>query len=205
MRAGSFGDTACFSFHARKIVTCGEGGVVVSDKEGLMEKVRFLTCFGGRKVINKHTNTLEFTDLGFNYRLSDIAAAVGIQQMKKLDSFISLRRELADHYTRELKGVEGILPPYVDSNARHVFQSFVCLVDDDVDRDSLIHSLREVGVESQIGTYACHTQPVYKSDAVCPNSKRLFEKSIALPMYSQLTFRDVDFIVDKINVILNGV
>lgn len=201
-QAGSVGALGCYSFHARKGVTTGEGGMVVTNDEGLGEKVRRLSVFG---LLHRPSpsnmdefNVPEFVDLGYNYKMSDIAAAVGVAQMAKFDRIIDRKLALAKVYQSELEAIDDISPPYIDSRCGHIFQSYVSLVSPTINRNRLIKRLFERGIQCQIGTYACHVQPVYSSKDRCPNSKALFERTLSLPFYPDLSESDISSICAEI-------
>jgi dTDP-4-amino-4,6-dideoxygalactose transaminase len=200
---GSLGDTACFSFHARKNITTGEGGAVTTRNKKVADKIRMLSCFGA-KTNKKYANTPRFVELGFNFKLSDISAAIGIEQLKKVEWIIRKRRVLADYYRERLSEFNGVTPPFVGEGVTHVYQSFVCVLNKKINRDKVIHLLKKDGIETQIGTYSCHIQPVYNSNDVCPNSMELFRRSIALPLYYDMAFEDVDFVVNRLKRVLDA-
>lgn len=193
-----YGDTVCFSFHARKGITTGEGGMVVTNDARIAENVRKLSTFGmtsdawDREKDNSFSIP-RFTHLGYNYKMSDITAAVGIAQLRKLDDIIKRKRELARYWTRRLEEIDFILSPYVDNE--HVYQSYVITLDEDIDRNKLVEWLRTKGVGCQIGTYASHIQPVYQSEYNCPVSFDIYNQAIALPMYYELEEEDIDKVI----------
>lgn len=194
--AGTIGDVGCFSFHARKGITTGEGGMLVTDQDDIAEKARHLAVFGmttawDREKGGKFTIP-EFTDLGYNYKMSDITAAVGVAQMRRLDTFTERRRELAHTWDTHLDGIDGITKPFVDPNVEPVYQSYVALVDPGVDRDRLIETLMIEGIQTQIGTYASHIQPVYRSRNQCDRSLDVYHRAIALPLYVTLRKDEID-------------
>jgi dTDP-4-amino-4,6-dideoxygalactose transaminase len=194
--AGTIGDIGCFSFHARKGITTGEGGMVVTDNQDLADKIRKLSVFGmvsawdreksGRVVIP------EFTELGYNYKMSDINAAIGIAQLRKLDKIIEKKRMLATYWDEILEPIDLIEAPYISRNRTHVYQSYVALVDTCVKRNSVIERLMAKGIQTQIGTYASHIQPVYSSSHTCLNSLEIFNRSLALPLYYTLEKEDIE-------------
>jgi len=152
----------------------------------------------------KNTTLSRFVELGYNYKLSDISAAIGIEQLKRIKQIIQKRRMLADYYSKRLSELADITPPFVGAGAVHVYQSYVCVLNKKIDRDKVIHLLKKEGVGTQIGTYSCHVQPVYNSDDICPNSLELFRRSIALPLYYDMVFEDVDYVVNKLERVLDG-
>lgn len=199
---GSFGDVGVFSLHARKGVTSGEGGVVVTDDEQLAARVRSASCFGQRSAyVRQGADRLEipqFADIGWNYKLSDVLAAIGEVQLEKLDEFMLRRRALADRYAHLLGGVPGVSAPVVPADRRATWQTYAVTVDAGVDRDDLVLGLREQGIGSQIGTYALHREPVYDAPADCPVSADIFSRHLALPMYADLSDADQDRVVETL-------
>jgi dTDP-4-amino-4,6-dideoxygalactose transaminase len=143
-------------------------------------------------------NVPEFVDLGYNYKMSDIAAAIGVAQMRKLDEIIERKKRLARLFREELEGCPGISPPFEDERCDHIFQSYVSVVDENINRNKLIVRLLQKGIQTQIGTYACHVQPLYKSKDSCPVSKGLFARTLALPFYPSMLPEDVPIIVNAI-------
>jgi len=196
--AGTIGDIGCFSFHARKGITTGEGGMVVTNNEKLASKIRNLSVFGMTSAWDKERSDKfiipEFVDIGYNYKMSDITAAVGVAQLRKLDRIIERKRKLAKYWDEKLQGMEFIEPPYCSEDVRYVYQSYVALVDKRINRNKLIEILMKKGIQTQIGTYASHIQPVYNSTDKCPNSLDIFNRSLALPMYYTLREEDIDIV-----------
>ena len=207
--AGSIGDVGCVSFHARKGITSGEGGIVTTNDEKVAETVRSLSCFGVESAHSRadEFHIPEFTKLGYNYKLSDIAAAIALIQLKRAENFIKKRNELANYYNEKLKGMELVKAPAVEEFNRHVYQTYAVMLDRKVDRNKTIVELKKKGIQAQIGTYALHPQPVYKDITNCnendfPSSKSAFEQSLALPMFHELTFEEIDYVVSALKEIL---
>ena len=194
--AGTIGDIGCFSFHARKGITTGEGGMIVTDNKNLAEKIRNLSVFGMTSAWDREKSDKfiipEFTEVGYNYKMSDIIAAVGVAQLGKLDKIIERKRELAKYWDEKLREIDFIETPYVSEDVKHIYQSYVALVDRHINRNKLIVTLMKRGIQTQIGTYASHIQPVYNSNQKCPNSLEIFNRSLALPMYYMLEEKDID-------------
>jgi len=194
---GSFGEMGCFSFHPRKAITTGEGGMITTNSDVFAERIRLLRNHGGVQSEGRFT----FEAAGYNYRMSDIQAAVGIAQMRKLDAIIKRKRELAAEYYERLRGFEEVEVPFEPSWGGHIFQSFVVLTDDQIDRDAVIRNMKELGIETTLGTYALHCQPFfiktydYGLDEL-PNSYRAFKQSLTLPLYYEMNVRDIDRVVE---------
>lgn len=204
--AGTIGDIGCFSFHARKGITTGEGGMAVTNDKNLAEKMRHLSVFGMTSAwVREKSDEFvvpKFTEAGYNYKMSDITAAVGVAQIRKLEKIIDRKKELAKYWNEKLNEIEYIESPYVNNNVKHVYQSYVSLVDKRINRNKIIESLMKKDVQTQIGTYASHIQPVYNSTDKCSNSLEIFERSLALPMYFMLQEDDIDMVAKHLKTAL---
>jgi dTDP-4-amino-4,6-dideoxygalactose transaminase len=194
---------ACFSLHGRKGITCGEGGVVTTDDSAIADRVRKLSCFGMESAFARQQSTElpipVFDDLGYNYKLSDILAAIAFVQLQRLDELLARRRHAAARYTDALQSIDYVIAPAQIADREHVFQSYAVTVEAPLVRDRVALALRDRGVGCNIGTYASHVQPIYArgdgTPAPCPVSARLFGQHLALPMHAELTDRDVDHVV----------
>lgn len=204
--AGTIGDLGCFSFHARKGITTGEGGMVTTNDLGYAEKVRHLSVFGMTAAWDREKSDRlvipEFTDVGYNYKMSDITAAVGVAQMRRLESIVKRKQELAKYWDEKLDYLELIESPTVAKCARHVYQSYVALVDERINRNRLIERLMKEGIQTQIGTYSCHIQPVYRSKVKCPRSLDVYNRALALPMYFGLREEDIDIAAETLHKVI---
>ncbi len=193
---GTIGEMGCYSFHPRKAITTGEGGMIVTDNDRLAETISILRSHGGVR----GDYYFSYKDAGFNYRLSDIQGAMGVAQMEKLDWILSRKRELANLLRQKLSHVEHISTPIEPLWGGHVYQSFVVMVDETIDRNRLIGKTRENGIETTLGTYAVHAQPFFEKHygykaGQLPNSYQAFNKSLTLPLYPQMNETDLDTIV----------
>ncbi|MEO5843159.1 MAG: DegT/DnrJ/EryC1/StrS family aminotransferase [Acidimicrobiales bacterium] len=200
---GSFGHAACFSLHGRKGITCGEGGVVTTDDRSIADRVRKLSCFGMESAFSRqHSAQLPipiFDDLGYNYKLSDILAAIALVQLQRLDELLAKRRHVATRYSAGLRSIALVESPAEPTDRQQVFQSYAVTIGGPVSRDKVALALRDRGIGCNIGTYASHLQPIYASSGVapvrCPTSARLFRQHLALPMHAELSDDDVDHVV----------
>jgi dTDP-4-amino-4,6-dideoxygalactose transaminase len=203
---GAIGNLGCFSFHPRKVITTGEGGMITTDDELLAEKIRLLRNHGGIRQDGRS----KFMAAGYNYRLSDIQGAVGVAQMRKLEGMISQRRKLAQLLTERLADLGETRPPYEPNGFYHIYQSYVVLLDDGIDRESVINAFEERHIETTLGTYALHTQPFFQSqygylDNSLPNSYRAYKQTIALPFYVQMTEDDIGHLSSTLTDIVRKV
>jgi dTDP-4-amino-4,6-dideoxygalactose transaminase len=197
---------ASFSFHARKVVSTGEGGMVATHDDGLAEKLRSLRNHGGRAAAEPEIDMPAFDLLGFNYRMTDIQAAAGIVQLSKLDSFIEQRARWAGMYAEGLTGVKWLEPPYVPQGYRHVWQAYVCRVRPKValkSRKEIMRSLAQAGIQTRAGTHAIHLSGFYREqfgyqETDCPVSRDLDRQTLALPMHNRLTEHDVRYVIETL-------
>lgn len=204
-QAGNFGDITAISFHARKNVTSGEGGMVITNNDEYAATARALSCFGMESAFARQNEFAipVFASLGYNYKLSDINAAVAVEQLKKYPELLENRFKLVEEYNRQLSGIEYIKTPFVHSRAKHVYQTYAVLLDEKINRNKVIFQLKEAGIQAQIGTYSSFVQPIYKSEDICPNSLRLFNSTLALPLHNELTFEDISFVTRTLLEIIN--
>lgn len=191
-QAGSLGTAGVFSFHPRKIITTGEGGLVTTSDEAIADRIRVLRTHGSVR----GSHYMSFVDAGYNYRLSDVLGAIGIAQMARLDYIVERRQELGSLYAAELEEVAGVTAPTVPAGTRHAFQSYVVLLDERIDRNAVIDAMREQGIETTLGTYSMHLQPYFSErfgieDEALPNATRAHNSALTLPLYPQLTDDEV--------------
>jgi perosamine synthetase len=185
--AGTLGTAGVFSFHPRKIITTGEGGLISTSDPELAQRIAVLRSHGAIR----GSHYMSFIDAGFNYRLSDVHAAIGIGQMGKLEHILQRRRALADVYDGLLADVPGVTAPSAPEGDVHSYQSYVVLLDADVDRDAVIDRMKEADIETTLGTYSMHLQPYFRerfgiADEELPASTRAHWSALTLPLYPQL-------------------
>jgi perosamine synthetase len=200
--AGSLADAGCFSFHGRKGITSGEGGALTTNDPDLDAHARKLHAFGIESALSRAASddlpVPEFDELGYNYKLSDIAAAMMLVQLGRLPELIKARQTVADGYAERLAGAELITLPVTAPDRVHVWQSYVLTLDPLVNRGAVAHSLRSAGVQCTFGTYASHVQPLYGPSPACPVSADLFGRHLAIPMHANLSTDQVDRVADAV-------
>ena len=200
-KTGTIADLTCFSFHPRKIITTGEGGMITTNNEELAAEIRSLKMFG-LKTTSKGS---EFVTIGTNSKLSDIHAAIGVAQMDKINEIIDKRIELANNYTNLLEETSFIKPPMKDKRAKHLYQTYAAYIEIPGTRDLIIHRLKKENIETQIGTYALHLQPAFKNSKKIGNlttSEKLYRNLLALPLFHSMTLIDQEHIIKKIKKII---
>jgi len=186
---GSLADITCFSFHPRKIITTGEGGMITTNDKQIAEKLRSYKLFG--------KNSSGFMNMGTNYKLSDLLSAIGLIQMKKIEKMIKQRRYIAKIYDELLSKIDFIEVQKPTSNSRYTRQSYVCYLTKPKLRDKIIKKLARKNIESQIGTYALHCLPAFRKCnriGKLKNSEFLYKNSITLPLHEELSQNDQVFI-----------
>lgn len=201
-KTGSLGDLGCWSFYANKIIMTGEGGMITTNNETLAEKARYYKdlCF----LKNKR---FWHKDIGFNYRMTNLQAAIGVAQMEYADELVELRRKNAYSYNKlitELSEIHSglILPPEKDY-AKNVYWMYSILVAKEfgISRDELRVALRKKGIETRRFFYPLHTQPIYRDrddSQNYPVAETLSETGINLPSSSGLQENDIAFVVQTI-------
>src|SRR5262245_21464186 len=169
--AGSLGAAGAFSFHPRKSITTGEGGMVTTDDKDLGERVNMLRNHGASiSEEQRHAGPrpyllADFNLMGFNYRMTDLQGAVGLVQLGKLDHFIAERQRWADFHRRELSETAWLRTPSAPEGCRHGWQAFVCYVDQrkaPMPRNAIMERLQERGVSTRPGTHAVHMLGFYR-------------------------------------------
>lgn len=199
-KAGTFGNASCFSFHPRKILATGEGGMLVTDDDDLAERARVLKNHGITKAPNSRPR---FVKAGYNFRLNDIASAIGLVQLKKVPVFIRERARLARRYADLLAAEKQVETPYVASGNNHTYQTYCIKIKKEKVRDRLIVDLAAKGIETQIGTYALHLQPVYEENKETKGeslsvSEAAFSNTLSLPMYNGLTEKEQEYVCENL-------
>ncbi len=206
--AGALAPVACLSFHGRKGITCGEGGALLTADPALAADVRLRSSFGIGSIFDKARviglPIPEFTDIGYNYKLSDIAAAILQVQLGRIGELLDRRRTVAAHYAELLEDEELLTLPHVPGDRTHAWQSYLVKVDPSVDRAAVAADLRAHGIGCGHGTWASHLQPVYEAKQSCPVSADLFQRHLAIPMHAELTLPQTERVVSTLRSALRG-
>jgi len=197
-KVGSFSDISCFSFYGNKIITTGEGGMCLTNDERLAEKMKILRDHG-MKPDRKYWHEV----IGFNYRMTNLQAALGVAQLEKMEKFVQKKIEIAETYNSLLKNVDGMTLPPKMPWARNVYWLYSILVDKSsygLDRDELIVKLLERGIETRRFFYPLHIMPPYRTYAHGEYSvaENLSSKGLNLPSSVKLSYEEIYEIVDLI-------
>jgi perosamine synthetase len=217
---GTIGEMGCFSFHPRKAITTGEGGMIITNQENYHKIVRILRNHGGgmsdfEKLDQKYTFLLsEYKHLGYNYRMTDIQGALGVTQMQKAGFILEKRKEKATYYIEKLKNLSWLRLPQTPIYSNHAYQAFVCLFEPEKisintienlhkKRNDLMFALEENGVVTRQGTHAITAQQFYQQKYTIKNldfpqayiADRL---TIALPLYPTMTTEEQDYVINTL-------
>lgn len=212
--AGGLGDVGCFSFHPRKSITTGEGGMLTTDDDALAERAVRLRNHGAsvpeeaRHAGPRPWLLPAFEELGFNYRMTDVQAAIGKVQLSKLDGFVAERERWARWYLDELAAVPWLEGPAVPNECSHAWQAFVTVIAGDapLERDELMQRLHEAGVSTRPGTHAISRLGYYRErfdlrPGGYPVAEMLHERSLALPLHNRMSAADYHYVVEQLKAI----
>jgi dTDP-4-amino-4,6-dideoxygalactose transaminase len=209
--AGSLGDMAAFSFHPRKSITTGEGGMVTTNDKELNRLSDIMRNHGAEISEEARHNSSkpyllpDFKMLGFNYRMTDLQAAVGLVQLSKLQYFIKERQAWAEYYTEQLKSIEWLRPQEVSKDiTQHAWQAYVCYVDPHkapMPRNDIMDIMQQKGIATRPGTHAVHMLTFYKEkygikDDDFPGAKACDQNTMAIPLHNKMTKEDFDYVIE---------
>ena len=208
------GRIVALSFHPRKLLTTGEGGMVLTQDAALAARLRRLREHGMAVTAHeRHTSRSvvveSYDELGFNYRMTDLQAAVGLVQLGKLDAMVAERRSLAERYRAALEDVPGVFPPADPPYGTTNYQSYVVRLDDDlpVDRDAVMQQLLDEGIASRRGIMAAHLEPACRDlpAAELPVTERLTRHSLILPLFHGMDMAQVEQVAEALARCVEGV
>jgi UDP-4-amino-4,6-dideoxy-N-acetyl-beta-L-altrosamine transaminase len=200
---GNFADLTIFSFHPVKHIACGEGGMITTSNEELYNRLKKLRTHGITKnpdeLLEKHGEWYyEMVDLGYNYRMTDIQAALGVSQLKRAKQSIDKRNTIAQKYNQAFAGY-NIITPKVSKSVRHAYHLYVVLVQD---RKGLFNYLRKNNIFAQVHYIPVHLQPYYRNfgwkKGDFPVAEEYYSKCLSLPMYPTLTEEEQNFVIEKV-------
>lgn len=203
-KVGTFGDAAVLSFCANKIITTGEGGAVITKSKEAYGKLKLIRSHGRLERADYFASSeyMDYVDLGYNFRMSNITAALGVTQLKKADKLIQMRRKNAEYLTKKLSAIKEVIPPSSPKGYFHVYQMYTIRVKDGR-RDSLSKYLSPKGIMTKVFFYPVHLTHFYKKKlgykTGLPVTEELSKQVLTLPMYPTLTKKEMDYIAEKIN------
>ena len=211
-KIGTFADATCFSFYVTKNMTTGEGGAITTDDDKLADKLRILRLHGiSRDAWKRYTSAgdwyYEIEECGWKYNMTDMQAALGIQQIQRLDEFIAVRREYAQIYTEKLSKIDGVITPYEMPNSKHVYHLYPILLSS-YDRKKFIEQMKERNIGCSVHFIPLHLHPFYRRTfkfrkGDFPNSEWVYEREVSLPLYPRMTKKDLVYVVNAVADVLN--
>ena len=209
-KIGSISDMTTFSFHPVKHITTAEGGMVTTNNKELYEKLLLYRTHGitrDSELMSKNDGAwyYEQIDLGYNYRITDVQCALGMSQMKRLDEFVSKRRELVARYNKAFENVDEIITPYQLAGCNNSYHLYVIRLNT-MDRKEVFDKLRAAGIGVNVHYIPVHTQPYYKryyeenkmAQPECPNAIKYYNTAISLPLYPELSYEQQDYVIEKV-------
>ena len=205
-KVGSFGQSSMFSFCQNKIITAGEGGAIVSDKKDIVEKLKLIRSHGRQEKGENYFTTSQGSDyvqIGYNFRLPTISAALILSQLKKINKIINLRREKAQLFTDRLSTVKAILPPVELKDHYHVYQLYTIQCADNKERELVQQKLTEAGIMAKVYFSPVHLTTFYRNtygyrQGDLPKTEQISKKVLTLPLYPTITTKEVEYICDTI-------
>jgi UDP-4-amino-4,6-dideoxy-N-acetyl-beta-L-altrosamine transaminase len=212
-KIGSLADMTMFSFHPVKHITTGEGGIIVTDNEEYYRKLKLFRTHGiTTEDLSKNEGPwyYEMVDLGYNYRMTDLQAALGISQLTKLDKFVQKRREIASIYNEAFSNIQGIRIPYqlsyVDSSW-HLYVLQLQLEEFRVGRREIFEALRAENIGVHVHYIPVYLQPYYQKlgykRGICPVAEQWYEAALTIPLFPKMTRADIDSVVDAVKKVLS--
>ncbi len=205
--AGFLGDVGCFSFYPTKVMTTGEGGMITTNNENVAEKAKILRDQG-----KESFSSSTIVELGYNWRMDEISAALGLSQLKRLKEIIERRNEIAKHYDEKLSQLNGIKPLIIPQNIVCNYYKYVALLDGDIDRDVFKRKLMERGVKCGGEVYwpPLHLQPLYQrllgtAKGEFPVAEDVCTRMICLPIYTQMTKDEAEYVIEEVSEVLSEV
>jgi dTDP-4-amino-4,6-dideoxygalactose transaminase len=204
---------AAWSFHPRKVITTGEGGMITLDDAERAVRLRRLREHGMNvSAAERHASAqpvLEaYLETGYNFRLTDIQAAVGLVQLGRLAGLVAQRRAIAQRYQEQLADIEGLTPVRDPAYGKTNYQSFWVLLDPPfaTSRDDVLRELATAGVSARRGIMAAHLEPAYAGveSAALPNTERITRESLILPVHHALTESDQDHVIGLLRKLATG-
>jgi dTDP-4-amino-4,6-dideoxygalactose transaminase len=204
-KAGSFGDAAAFSFYPTKVMTSAEGGMITTDDEKIYKRALVFRDQGKAGFYgNVHT------EMGYNWRLSEIHAAVGLSQFARLEAFIADRRRIAKIYDEELKKVRGVTPIKIPPEVKSNYYKYVALLDNDIDRAAIKKELKEkhgVSLSGEVYELPCHLQPIFKDlygfkEGDFPVAEDVCKRQMCLPIFATMSDEQAKYVIDSMKEVI---
>jgi perosamine synthetase len=207
-RVGGLGNPTCLSFHPRKVITAGEGGMLLTADQALANRARILRTHGmSLSDLQRHHATSvaieAYHDLGYNYRMSDLHAAVGIEQMQRLDFMLRRRQQLAARYDEAFADLDCVQLPFSSDDQPHSYQSYILQLRPQAPkpREQVMQEMLEAGVATRRGVMAIHLEPYYRQrfpQVKLPVTEAAAQSTLLLPIYATMTDVEQEYVIDHL-------
>lgn len=211
VKLGTIGDCAAYSFFSNKNISTGEGGMLITNNKEIADKVRLLRSHGMTTMSYQraggHATSYDIVELGYNFRLDDIHAAIAIEQLKKLPGDLEKRIAVRERYLQNLSKVANVVVPFADNTefVSNYIMPIVLTKGTVEDRDKIREAIHAAGIQTSVHYPAIHRFHIYKDyGAVLPQTEYVTDHEITLPMYAALTMEQVDFICETVDKVING-
>jgi perosamine synthetase len=207
-KAGSLGDSSMFSFCQNKVITTGDGGAAVTDLKDIYEKLKLIRSHGRQESQDYFASSayMDYVQIGYNLRMSNITAALGVSQLKKVDQIITMRRKNAQYLSAHLQKIEGIIPPHPPQGYFHVYQMYTIECSR---RNELMNYLGERGIMTKVYFSPVHLTQFYKDVLQCrvdlPVTEDMSQRVVSLPIYPHLGKEEMDLLITEIETFYGGV
>ena len=210
-KCGTIGDVGCFSFFANKNLATGEGGMVVTNYGALAEKMRIMRSHGMTTLTwdrhKGHAHSYDVVDMGFNYRINEMASALGLVQLKKLDGNNEKRGRIVEEYRKRLEDVSGIFVPFKDCKETSSYHIFPILLAEDISRNGFMDGLKEKGIQTSAHYPPIHLFTYYRKtfgfkEGMLSKTEYVGVHEVTLPLYPMMTEKEVKYIVSCVNELL---
>jgi perosamine synthetase len=204
-KVGCFGDSAMISFCQNKVVTTGDGGAVITDSRDVYERLKLVRSHGRLENTDYFSTwkEMDYVVLGYNYRMSDVTAALGISQLKKIDRLIQMRRRNAARLTKALSKIRSIAPPKPPRDYYHIYQMYTIRMEQGKRaRDGLASHLNEIGISSKVYFYPVHLTHFYRTTlkyrCKLPVTEKISQQVLSLPIYPSMTKEEIDYVAEGV-------
>jgi dTDP-4-amino-4,6-dideoxygalactose transaminase len=207
-KLGTIGDIGCFSFFSNKNMTTGEGGMIVTDDDSLTERIRIIRSHGMTTLTwdryQGHANTYDVVELGYNYRINEIASALGMVQLKKLEQNNQKRKTITNEYIKRLKNIPWISIPFQNIQGKSSYHIFPVLLAEEISREKLMEDLKQKGIQSSIYYPPIHLFSSYRNrfgtkKEMLPKTEFIGEHELTLPLHPLMKVEDIKYICDVIS------
>ena len=210
-KCGTIGHVGCFSFFANKNLVTGEGGMIVTNDDSLAEKIRIMRSHGMTTLTwdrhKGHAHSYDVVDIGFNYRLNEVASALGLVQLKKLNENNGRRKKIVEGYRKRLEDISGISVPFKDRKEKSSYHIFPILLSEEFSKKEFMDRLKEKGIQTSVHYPPIHLFTYYRKtfefkEGMLPKTEYVGEHEVTLPLYPMMSEEDIEYIVNCISGVL---